>query len=255
MIKAGLRASFSSTLVVLVACFGCLAQQDLSSYSEGASSPTVEPPGSSVSSSADDNDDNTADASELASDVDDPEMSPAEGQDPADVSLDSAGDAADPADDPSGSSDGSPDPGAAVPEATIAGVTCTADGEFTSPRSNSCYLLSDTTSSFLAARELCQAWGGDLVEIGSAEEDALLTGRSDEDAWIGASDELTEGTFLWPGGGALVYTRWAPGQPDNYRNEDCAELRAMDDIWNDVPCDSDKRPLCEKPLPELGSGG
>ena len=45
--------------------------------------------------------------------------------------------------------------------------------------------------------------------------------------WIGASDLANEGTMLWVDGytltGALVYSNWNSGQPDNYRG---SEVRA-----------------------------
>jgi hypothetical protein len=260
MMKARLGASVWRTPMAWVACVGCLAQQDLSSYSEGSAPSMVEPLAADETSGVDSGDAATS-LSTPDVDVDEVATSNAEEREPADVPLDTADDApdtgddaSDTADDASDSTDDPTDPGASVPESTVAGDACTADGEFTSPGSSSCYLLGDSTGSFQSARDFCQAWGGDLVEIGSAQEDALLTGRSDDDAWIGASDQAVEGVFLWPGGDALVYTRWAPGQPDNYLNEDCAELRAVDDIWNDVPCASSKRALCEKPLSE-GAGG
>jgi hypothetical protein len=126
---------------------------------------------------------------------------------------------------------------------------CDAAGEFTTTATSSCYLLGDATSSWRDARDACDAWGGDLVEIGSAEENLALRDRSDVDAWIGANDLDLEGTFVWAGGAPVEFAAWAFLQPDdNQGSEDCGELRALDDAWNDVPCtgNTQKRALCER---------
>ena len=60
--------------------------------------------------------------------------------------------------------------------------------------------------------------------------------------WIGYSDLLTEGTFLWhegePDAKPASYTRWRPGQPnDSGSKEDCAHMWLFgDDSWNDYEC-------------------
>jgi C-type mannose receptor len=109
--------------------------------------------------------------------------------------------------------------------------------------------VGDTTLSWQDARDFCQAWGGDLVEIGSAEENAELTERIDGAAWIGASDQAEEGTFVWPGGNSLDYEAWFEGQPNNLQGlEDCVELRAIDGQWADTPCmgNVSRQALCER---------
>jgi Lectin C-type domain len=230
-----LGSSLLGTGLFLAGCIGCMSEKDLSSYSEGSSA-VVAPRASEDLPFADSGDEAVSIANVDAGGVETP---PAEGQPPADISLDQP--------------TGNPpiDPVSMVPEPTIgAAAACTGAGEFTIPGSRSCYLLTDTVSTWPVARQLCQAWGGDLVEIRSAEENATLTERSQDDAWLGATDQDSEGLFRWAGGGALDYTAWGAGQPDNYLGENCVELRAMDDAWNDVPCTSNKRAWCERPLPD-----
>jgi len=232
-IETRLGARRLATRIFLASCIGCVSQNDLSSYSNGSSA-VVTPPASGELPSAERGDAGVVMAGVDAGGV---ETLPAEGQGAEEIPLEQP------------SANPTIDPVPAVPEPPVsAAPVCTAAGEFTSL--GSCYLLSDSVSTWQAARELCQAWGGDLVEIGSAEENATLRERSDDDAWLGATDQDSEGIFRWAGGGTLDYTAWAAGQPDNYLGENCVELRALDDAWNDVPCTSDKRALCERPLPD-----
>jgi hypothetical protein len=73
--------------------------------------------------------------------------------------------------------------------------------------------------------------GGNLTTVNDASENAWLLSTfklSAETAkatahptggalfmWIGLYDVGTEGTFIWVGGGAVSYTNWAAGQPQN----------------------------------------
>jgi hypothetical protein len=130
---------------------------------------------------------------------------------------------------------------------------CAAVGGFKLSVNSACYMLGDTTFAWQDARHFCQAWGGDLVEIGSPEENALVAEHIRGSAWIGATDQDQEGVFRWTGGDPLTgFAVWAAGQPDNLQgDEDCSELRAFDREWRDVPCTGDvaRQALCERPPP------
>ena len=89
--------------------------------------------------------------------------------------------------------------------------------------------------------------GGHLVVINnSAENSEVLEIRSlGSNMWIGYSDAVEEGVWVWePGGGGSTYTHWNAGEPSGGA-EDCAEMRA-DGTWNDVRCYYTKPFLCEK---------
>jgi hypothetical protein len=137
-----------------------------------------------------------------------------------------------------------------APPAADAAASCATIGGFTIAETSSCYLLGDNVFAWQDARSFCQAWGGDLVEIGSSEENAALAQRLDDSVWIGANDQEEEGTFRWAGGEPLGYAGWSFNQPNNLQgNEDCSELRAADQGWSDVPCTGNilRRALCERP--------
>ena len=125
---------------------------------------------------------------------------------------------------------------------------CQGPGEFASAVADSCYLLSSEPVLWLEARSACRAWGGDLVSIESAFEDAFLTDRFASNTWIGANDRAQEGTMVWSTGVPVVYTNWSEQQPDDFMGgEDCIEKWISDGQWNDRPCDGNAQPyLCER---------
>src|SRR5687768_5570154 len=66
-----------------------------------------------------------------------------------------------------------------------AAASCAPMGGFTIPAMGSCYMLGDNVFTWQDARSFCQAWGGDLVEIDSFEENVALARRIDGSVWIG----------------------------------------------------------------------
>lgn len=222
-------AGFSGVTALLMTCLGCTSLQDLSSYSAGstdsAAAPDFEPP------DADGNEEARAPAADAGS----PGPAADEAQNPSDVPL---------------IAPDSVTPDSVTPDSVAADDDCTGPGEFTDSDAASCYHLGDALSSWRDARDVCQAWGGDLAKVESVEENALLGEHSGQDVWLGASDFEDEGNFRWfDGDGVDAAGPWAPAQPDNFEGrEDCMELRAMDDQWNDVPCTSQKSALCERAL-------
>jgi hypothetical protein len=224
MTNTRLDAGFSGVSALLMACLACTSLEDLSSYSSGSAANSAAPPSFQAPPDA-----GTDEPPPQTPDAGAPEPpavetpNPLETPNPADVPL-------------------------VPPDTADASDDCTALDEFTSAGSASCYRLGDATTSWLDARDFCQAWGGDLAEITSVEENNLVAQRSDQDVWLGASDTDEEGNFRWIGG-ADVEGPWAFAQPDDYEGrEDCVELRAMDDRWNDAPCTTEKAALCERAL-------
>lgn len=69
-----------------------------------------------------------------------------------------------------------------------------------------------------------------------------------EQTWLGIQDPVTEGVYQWSDGTPWAYELWAPGEPDNTFEEDCAFMRITDQGgWNDHAC-GDIRPayVCER---------
>jgi hypothetical protein len=119
---------------------------------------------------------------------------------------------------------------------------------------NSCYLASTDLLSWADARLFCLAWGGDLVQIENAQEDSLVGSMGDDNIWLGASDIVVDGTFVWADGSAIVFSNWGNNQPDAFPGPDCAEKRQeAGEPWYDQPCTDTKSYVCERALdPDAG---
>ena len=84
------------------------------------------------------------------------------------------------------------------------------------------YALTTQAREWDAAQAEAQSYGGNLVTIGSAAENAFLVSAflSGSDIgntyWIGLTDEDTEGVFVWVTGEPLSYTNWNDGEPNDF---------------------------------------
>merc|ERR1712180_163237 len=91
---------------------------------------------------------------------------------------------------------------------------------------------------FEDAQEDCETLGGFLAEPRSAAINDYLKSFNLM-AWIGTTDNETEGTWVWETDGANVsWTGWAPNKPTNLNGKQhCAMLDpAVNYDWNDRSC-------------------
>ena len=58
-------------------------------------------------------------------------------------------------------------------------------------------------------------------------------------------EQENEGQYYFVSGVNITWTNWDSGQPDNYYNEDCANMRS-NGKWNDIPCSYSYPFVCEK---------
>ena len=75
------------------------------------------------------------------------------------------------------------------------------------------YFLSSATKRWTDAKAEAESLGAHLVTVTSTGENNFLSGAGQ--AWIGLTDEVTEGTFKWVTGEPYAYTNWWPGEPNN----------------------------------------
>ena len=100
------------------------------------------------------------------------------------------------------------------------------------------YPVAGTSS---AAESFAQTLGGHIVSIQSATENACLANELNSHGysgviWIGYTDVVTEGTFLWLDGSPFGYTNWNAGEPNNAGgNENCTQM-FPNGKWNDLNC-------------------
>lgn len=132
------------------------------------------------------------------------------------------------------------------------------------------YLSCRSPRNWIDARNFCLAQGFYLATVNSAAEDAWLDGDvrhgSGGGVWVGGSDLAQEGQWRWteneevftscpghqpsscsPANG--YYNQWHGGEPNNWANEDCLELREIGpNRWNDLQCHNHRPFICERNL-------
>ena len=109
----------------------------------------------------------------------------------------------------------------------------------------SMYFLNPQSMTGSQAQSFAQTLGANLVSVQSQEEnDCILSSlislgfTSNQDViWIGLSDEVTEGDFVWYDQSPVTYTNWAAGEPNQSGDEDCVQIYT-NGTWNDLSCSS-----------------
>ncbi|XP_038065858.1 alpha-N-acetylgalactosamine-specific lectin-like [Patiria miniata] len=114
-----------------------------------------------------------------------------------------------------------------------------------------CYRLFGNAKTFSEAENHCQDFTnvgqGHLTSIANAQENNLLftvwkstRGTAEGGLWIGFTDEVEEGNFIWTDKSVVNFTEWSDGQPDNYGGgEKCTHMwYGKYGEWNDIGCDN-----------------
>lgn len=118
------------------------------------------------------------------------------------------------------------------------------------------------TSSWELAEYTATTMGGHLVAVNDAAEQAWIgatfynQGGVNIDIWIGLTDKLVEGTFVWSNGDPLTYTNWNAGEPNNAgAGEDYAHIAKNSASlgWNDLPDPGTSFHNAPQGLVELGA--
>jgi hypothetical protein len=124
-----------------------------------------------------------------------------------------------------------------------------------------CYFADNAERSWSAARTSCQSRGvgWDLVVIADAEENAFVLSITGYEAWIGATDVVSEGSWLWvkeaepffetdADADGPRFTNWSGGEPNDYDDSDCLRILTTG-LWADFPCDSPLGHVCRRLAP------
>ncbi|XP_056002179.1 C-type lectin domain family 3 member A-like [Ostrea edulis] len=117
--------------------------------------------------------------------------------------------------------------------------------------SGGCYWFSTNTATFHEAFTSCFAKKSTLLELkGKWQEkwirfQSLLRGY--DGVWIGATDLLHEGTYVYPSNGSKIrYSNWEGRQPGGGKKENCAVLALKSAGWHDYPCKHKFHYICVK---------
>lgn len=108
----------------------------------------------------------------------------------------------------------------------------------------SCFVHVTTPVTYAAAKTACAAMNAHLAYLETAALDTFAEAFvGTTDTWIGGSDAVTEGSFVWDDGTPFVFTNWGAMEPNNGGNtyqEDCVIIAGakVDKQWDDRPCDA-----------------
>lgn len=76
--------------------------------------------------------------------------------------------------------------------------------------------------------------------LSQSNNSAVASVIGNRPAWIGATDVVSEATFVWPDGSALSFTNFRNGEPNNGGGggqEDCLVIEGdVNDQWDDRGC-------------------
>ncbi|KAK2860145.1 hypothetical protein Q7C36_004311 [Tachysurus vachellii] len=120
--------------------------------------------------------------------------------------------------------------------------------------SGRCFLYNDDRLDWVSAEKFCQNFDAHLVSIHSENEYQQIKSLirnydpTENPTYIGLSDGQQTFEFFWSDGTKLTFTRWNPGQPDNYNNNERCVHMNYDTIknWNDIPCTQRYASVCAK---------
>ncbi|XP_059609106.1 C-type lectin 37Db [Phlebotomus argentipes] len=97
----------------------------------------------------------------------------------------------------------------------------------------------------------CRSLGMQMVTIESDADNRNLwdfvNAQNLGECWLGGTDLGTEGNWNWfPTGRQFVYTRWAPGNPNNLGGQHCLQFwTRYPSFWDDDHCWREKFFMCE----------
>ena len=110
-----------------------------------------------------------------------------------------------------------------------------------------------TGQSFAQAKTNAASLGGTLVVVNSAEENQWiysLYASQGWDMWLGLSDQIVEGTWVWSDGGTLgspgyTYSNWSGSEPNGGTSENAAVISWWDGKWYDINVNDTRYGLTE----------
>ncbi|CAJ0572605.1 unnamed protein product, partial [Mesorhabditis spiculigera] len=119
-------------------------------------------------------------------------------------------------------------------------------------KTSKCYAILNEATDFDKALLRCEAMNGTLASVHSEDENNYIR---DETTWVLNETNLfwlgarrnsgTVGDFSWLDDSPMNYTKWSKDLDNLDGRESCLELRVTRE-WNDRPCDTKNRGICQK---------
>ncbi|XP_063637996.1 mannose-binding protein A isoform X2 [Pan troglodytes] len=96
-------------------------------------------------------------------------------------------------------------------------------------------------------KAVCAGLQATVAAPKNAEENKAIQDVAKDTAFLGITDEATEGQFMYLTGGRLTYSNWKKDEPNDHGSgEDCVIL-LNNGLWNDISCASSFIAVCEFP--------
>lgn len=100
---------------------------------------------------------------------------------------------------------------------------------------------------FSKVKALCSELRGTVAIPRNAEENKAIQEVAKTSAFLGITDEVTEGQFMYVTGGRLTYSNWKKDEPNDHGSgEDCVTI-VDNGLWNDISCQASHTAVCEFP--------
>ncbi|XP_041841851.1 ladderlectin-like isoform X2 [Melanotaenia boesemani] len=114
-----------------------------------------------------------------------------------------------------------------------------------------CFRFVQKPLTWSEAEENCQSMKAHLASIHSAEEYQQIQKMIADQtpvyptAWLGGTDSVQEGEWLWADGSCFLFSYWCQGEPNNHGNQHCLVMNYSEKkCWDDQKCDNKKQSVC-----------
>lgn len=135
-----------------------------------------------------------------------------------------------------------------------AGSSCSGAHLYANASNGHCYEFVPGSLPWASAESDCVAWGGHLVSISSADEQAFVSTIVDDEvsdaamppgAWIGLGKASASAPYAWTDGEPLSFTNWATGSPTG---KECVFMYTdkLGNRWDDFQCIVNAPHVCER---------
>ncbi|XP_004765355.2 mannose-binding protein C [Mustela putorius furo] len=108
------------------------------------------------------------------------------------------------------------------------------------------YVTNGEEMTFSKVKALCAELQGTVASPRNAEENKAIQDVAKSTAFLGITDEVTEGQFMYVTGESVTYSNWNTGEPNDASGEDCVTI-LEDGLWNDISCSIPHLAVCEFP--------
>ena len=116
-----------------------------------------------------------------------------------------------------------------------------------------CYkIFGEVKMSWNNARQHCEDLNSILATVHSPDENEFVsslptTAAGFTYAWIGASDAVSEGSWVWVDGKSWGgYENWYGNNPNGVDHANCALIYISYGQWDDAPCSLTRPYICKK---------